>query len=194
MSPKFKAVGKGWPRTDKPQPGRSVTEQEEGFREEVRFGQDGVKREGADHEARVERKEHCARQPGSELRAGEAVAQAAQPAARQRGAAVEPGPAARVAAAGAVVRQEYGGGTAEGFGPTLAAEHLANDHGIEQRCQWMLAEGLWKRRRKRHGGGSGRRISALLQLDAITRSTPHEPAPCYPAELAAGCRYKKLSR
>ena len=73
----------------------------------------------------------------------------------------------------AVVRQEYGGGTAEGFGPTLAAEHLANDHGIERNAgtlrQWMLAEGLWKRRRKRKPHRRRRERKAhfgeLLQLD-----------------------------
>lgn len=51
------------------------------------------------------------------------------------------------------VRTEYGGSTEERFGPTLATEHLAEDHGIEVDAEtlrrWMLAEGLWTRERKR---------------------------------------------
>jgi len=53
----------------------------------------------------------------------------------------------------ALVRQHYGGGPGERFGPTLAAEHLGEDHGItvdpETLRRWMLAEGLWTRERKR---------------------------------------------
>jgi transposase len=41
----------------------------------------------------------------------------------------------------------------QGFGPTLAAEHLQQDYGLsidaETLRRWMLAEGLWKRERKR---------------------------------------------
>lgn len=50
-----------------------------------------------------------------------------------------------------LVRTQYGGSTEERFGPTLAAEHLAEDHGIEVDAEtlrrWMLAEGLWTRER-----------------------------------------------
>ena len=46
-----------------------------------------------------------------------------------------------------------GGGGEERFGPTLAAEHLAEEDGIEIGVetlrQWMLQEGLWSRERKR---------------------------------------------
>jgi transposase len=52
-----------------------------------------------------------------------------------------------------IVRKEYGGAAGERFGPTLAAEHLQEDHGLEVDAEtlrrWMLAEGLWTRERKR---------------------------------------------
>jgi len=53
----------------------------------------------------------------------------------------------------ALVRKHYGGKPGERFGPTLAAEHLWEDHGIrvdhETLRRWMLAAGLWSRERKR---------------------------------------------
>jgi hypothetical protein len=52
-----------------------------------------------------------------------------------------------------LVRKHYGGDPGERFGPTLAAEHLAEDHSIvvdaETLRRWMLEEGLWTRERKR---------------------------------------------
>jgi transposase len=52
-----------------------------------------------------------------------------------------------------LVREKYGGGEGERFGPTLAAGHLASEDGMriaaETLRRWMLAEGLWSRRRKR---------------------------------------------
>jgi len=52
-----------------------------------------------------------------------------------------------------LVRKHYGGGPGERFGPTLAAEHLQEDHGVtidaETLRRWMLAEELWTRERKR---------------------------------------------
>jgi transposase len=52
-----------------------------------------------------------------------------------------------------LVRKHYSGAPGERFGPTLAAEHLREDHGIavdaETLRRWMLAEGLWTRERKR---------------------------------------------
>src|SRR5215469_14193565 len=48
---------------------------------------------------------------------------------------------------------EHYQGPGDPFGPTLAAEHLAQDHGLkidaETLRRWMLAEGRWKRGRKR---------------------------------------------
>jgi len=53
----------------------------------------------------------------------------------------------------ALVREKYGGGVAERFGPTLAAEHLASEDGVsvdhETLRRWMLVAGLWSRARKR---------------------------------------------
>ena len=52
-----------------------------------------------------------------------------------------------------LVRKHYSGAPGERFGPTLAAEHLQEDHGVavdaETLRRWMLAEGLWTRERKR---------------------------------------------
>src|SRR6266699_621727 len=52
-----------------------------------------------------------------------------------------------------LVREKYGEGEGERFGPTLAAEHLASEDGMridaETLRRWMLQEGLWRRRRKR---------------------------------------------
>ena len=52
-----------------------------------------------------------------------------------------------------LIRQKYSGSEQERFGPTLAAEHLAEEDGIaidhETLRGWMLAEGLWNRQRKR---------------------------------------------
>jgi transposase len=52
-----------------------------------------------------------------------------------------------------LVREKYGAGEGERFGPTLAAEHLASEDGMRMDAEtlrrWMLAEGLWSRRRKR---------------------------------------------
>src|SRR5688572_4252857 len=53
----------------------------------------------------------------------------------------------------ALIREKYSGTTTERFGPTLAAEHLASEDGVivdhETLRRWMLAAGLWSRRRKR---------------------------------------------
>ncbi len=62
------------------------------------------------------------------------------------------------------VREHYGGEAQERFGPTLAAEHLLQDHDLEVSVRtlrrWMLAAGLWSRRRQRkaHRG-------ELIQVD-----------------------------
>ncbi len=53
----------------------------------------------------------------------------------------------------ALVKKHYGGKPGERFGPTLAAEHLAEDHQVEVDAEtlrrWMLEAGLWTRERKR---------------------------------------------
>lgn len=63
-----------------------------------------------------------------------------------------------------------------GFGPTLAAEKLSEDDGIDLSAEtlrgWMLAEGLWKRKRRRdeHRQRRERRscFGEMVQADAST--------------------------
>src|SRR5258708_12577670 len=47
------------------------------------------------------------------------------------------------------VREKYSGAVGERFGPTLAAEHLASEDGLQVRVatlrRWMLPERLWRR-------------------------------------------------
>lgn len=54
-----------------------------------------------------------------------------------------------------LIKKKYSGSEEERFGPTLAAEHLAEQDGIvvdhETLRHWMLAEHLWSRRKgKKH--------------------------------------------
>ncbi len=73
----------------------------------------------------------------------------------------------------ALVREKYGGGVDEGFGPTLAAEHLASEDGVmidhETLRRWMLVAGLWSRVRKRSPHRRRRERKAhfgeLVQMD-----------------------------
>jgi len=63
-----------------------------------------------------------------------------------------------------------------GFGPTLAAEKLSEDDGIALSVEtlrgWMLAEGLWERKRQRekHRARRARRecFGEMVQADAST--------------------------
>lgn len=52
-----------------------------------------------------------------------------------------------------LIKQKYSGTVDERFGPTLAAQHLAEEDGIEIDAEtlrrWMLEAGLWSRSRKR---------------------------------------------
>jgi transposase len=72
-----------------------------------------------------------------------------------------------------LIREKYSGEVGERFGPTLAAEHLASEDGIELSPttvrRWMLAEGLWSRARKarQHRKRRERRahFGELIQLD-----------------------------
>jgi transposase len=71
------------------------------------------------------------------------------------------------------VREKYGGEVGERFGPTLAAEHLASEDGLQVGAEtlrrWMLAEGLWRRerRRRRHRRRRQRKehFGELVQMD-----------------------------
>jgi helix-turn-helix protein len=72
-----------------------------------------------------------------------------------------------------LVAKKYSGSEEERFGPTLAAEHLAEEDGLlideETLRRWMLAEGLWTRRRKRQAFRKRRErkphFGELVQLD-----------------------------
>src|SRR5258708_4087421 len=60
-----------------------------------------------------------------------------------------------------LIRKKYSGTEQERFGPTLAAEHLADEDGLEvgeeTLRRWMLAEGLWGRMRSRKAHRKARR-------------------------------------
>jgi transposase len=72
-----------------------------------------------------------------------------------------------------LIKQKYSGAEEERFGPTLAAEHLAEEDGIvidhETLRRWMLAEHLWsrQRQRKKHCQRRERKshFGELVQLD-----------------------------
>jgi len=72
-----------------------------------------------------------------------------------------------------LIRQKYGGEPGERFGPTLVAEHLAEEDSIELGVEtvrgWMLEAGLWSRERKgrKHRQRRERKahLGELVQLD-----------------------------
>jgi len=72
-----------------------------------------------------------------------------------------------------LIKKKYSGSEGERFGPTLAAEHLAEEDGIvmdhETLRRWMLAERLWSRQRKRKKHCQRRErkphFGELVQLD-----------------------------
>ena len=72
-----------------------------------------------------------------------------------------------------LIGKKYSGAGDERFGPTLAAEHLAEEDGIgidhETLRRWMLEAGLWsrRRRRKKHCQRRERKphFGELVQLD-----------------------------
>ena len=84
-----------------------------------------------------------------------------------------------------LVRERYGGGEAGGLGPTLAAEHLAAEHGLvvdhETLRRWMQAEGLWRRKRRRAAHRTRRarkeRFGELLQIDGSHHAWLEERGP-----------------
>jgi transposase len=84
-----------------------------------------------------------------------------------------------------LVRRQYGGGPGERFGPTLASEHLAEEHGLqvdsETLRRWMLAAGLWTRERKRKPYRQRRlrrvHFGELLQLDGSFHNWLEERGP-----------------
>jgi transposase len=72
-----------------------------------------------------------------------------------------------------LIKKKYSGSEQDRFGPTLAAEHLAEEDGIvvdhETLRRWMLAEQLWSRQRKRKKHCKRRErkqhFGELVQLD-----------------------------
>ena len=84
-----------------------------------------------------------------------------------------------------LVRDKYSGGIEERFGPTLAAEHLASEDGLEISSwtlrRWMLSEGLWSRERKRGPYRKRRERKAhfgeLVQLDGSFHAWLEERGP-----------------
>lgn len=85
----------------------------------------------------------------------------------------------------ALVRKHYSGEPGERFGPTLAAEHLAEDHGLavdaETLRRWMLEEGLWSRARKRQPCRQRRlrraHFGELVQMDGSFEDWLEERGP-----------------
>jgi transposase len=85
-----------------------------------------------------------------------------------------------------LVRREFGGdGTHERFGPTLAAEHLLEEYGLEVHHEtlrrWMLAAGLWSRARAGSPHRKRRERKAhfgeLVQMDGSFEAWLEDRAP-----------------
>jgi transposase len=84
-----------------------------------------------------------------------------------------------------LIRRKYSGTEGERFGPTLAAEHLAEEDGIaidhETLRRWMLETGLWSRRRKRKKHCQRRErkphFGELVQLDGSFHDWLEERGP-----------------
>jgi transposase len=85
----------------------------------------------------------------------------------------------------ALIREKYSGEGPARFGPTLAAEHLASEDGLvvnhETLRRWMLAAGLWQRRRHRAPYRQRRERKAhfgeLVQLDGSQHAWLEERGP-----------------
>jgi transposase len=84
-----------------------------------------------------------------------------------------------------LIQRKYSGSEAERFGPTLAAEHLAEEDGIgidhETLRRWMLEAGLWSRRRRRKKHCQRREpkphFGELVQLDGSFHDWLEERGP-----------------
>src|SRR5256885_4929955 len=84
-----------------------------------------------------------------------------------------------------LIQNKYSGTEETRFGPTLAAEHLAEEDGIEVDHEtlrrWMLAEGLWSRQGKRtkHHPRRDRKahLGELVQLDGSFHDWLEERGP-----------------
>src|SRR5579862_4057156 len=84
-----------------------------------------------------------------------------------------------------LIRSQYSGEPSERFGPTLAAEHLASEKGIEIGAgtlrRWMLAAGLWSRERKvrahRNRRAHREHFGELVQMDGSFHQWLEERGP-----------------
>jgi transposase len=84
-----------------------------------------------------------------------------------------------------LVREKYGGAVGERFGPTLAAEHLASEDGVQIHVEtlrrWMREAGLWsrERRRRRHRRRRERKehFGELVQMDGSFHAWLEERGP-----------------
>jgi len=85
-----------------------------------------------------------------------------------------------------LIRAKYSGSAEERFGPTLAAEHLAEEDGLpihaETLRRWMLEAGLWSRMRGRKRAHRQRRprkehFGELVQLDGSFHAWFEERGP-----------------
>jgi transposase len=84
-----------------------------------------------------------------------------------------------------LVREKYEEGEGDRFGPTLAAEHLASEDGMqidaETLRRWMLEEGLWRRRRRRkpyrQRRERRRHFGELVQMDGSFHDWLEERGP-----------------
>lgn len=85
----------------------------------------------------------------------------------------------------AAIREKYSGEVGQRFGPTLAAEHLSSDDGLEIHAEtlrrWMLEAGLWSRARKHkpHRRRRERRkhFGELVQFDGSQHAWFEERGP-----------------
>src|SRR5712691_8594070 len=141
---------------------------------------------GASEEQRVEGG-GCGELGGGELPAGEAVVEEISGGRGQRAEAWQCGTRERASQAGEIspTGDEAGAGEGERFGPTLAAEHLGSEDGMridaETLRRWMLAEGLWSRRRKRkpyrQRRERRRHFGELVQMDGSFHDWLEERGP-----------------
>ncbi len=84
-----------------------------------------------------------------------------------------------------LVRKKYSGAVGERFGPTLAAEHLGSEDGLQVDAEtlrrWMLSAGLWSRERKRRRHRRRRErkehLGELVQMDGSFHAWLEERGP-----------------
>jgi len=92
----------------------------------------------------------------------------------------------------AIVRERY-----EDFGPTLAAEKLAEVHGlpigIETLRQWMIDDGIWVRRRDRMALASPHPVAPPIWSRPTPNNWPGNAAVNSPLQLRRNSRTASIS-